>query len=59
MIDLLDSIRLRYPIGSLLVWDTDEGLGSSPTIGHIVVPKAAGGVYSYVLDGHQRLSTLA
>ncbi|CAK8718273.1 DUF262 domain-containing protein [Candidatus Electrothrix aarhusensis] len=59
MIDLLDSIRLRYPIGSLLVWDTDEGLSSSPTIGHILVPKAAAGVYSYVLDGHQRLSTLA
>ena len=60
MVDLLDSIRRRYPIGSLLVWDTDEGLGSSPTIGHIVVQKkAAGGVYSYVLDGHQRLSTLA
>jgi hypothetical protein len=59
MVDLLDSIRRRYPIGSLLVWDTDEDLGSRPTIGHISIPKAEVGVYSHVLDGHQRLSTLA
>lgn len=59
MVDLLDSIRRRYPIGSLLVWDTDEDLGSRPTIGHILIPKAEVGVYSHVLDGHQRLSTLA
>ena len=59
MIDLLDSIRHRYPIGNLLVWDTDERLGSRPNIGHIKIPKANTGVSSHVLDGHQRLSTLA
>ncbi|AFL75327.1 DUF262 domain-containing protein [Thiocystis violascens] len=59
MLDLLDSIRRRYPIGSLLIWDTDEHLSSRPNIGPIPVPRGADGISSHVLDGHQRLSTLA
>lgn len=59
MLDLLDSIRRRYPIGSLLLWETDEPLSSRPNIGPIKIPKAGEGSAAHVLDGHQRLSTLA
>ncbi|HID30427.1 MAG TPA: DUF262 domain-containing protein [Desulfobacterales bacterium] len=59
MLELLDSIRRRYPVGSLLIWDTDLSLSSRPNIGPIPIPEAGEGVSSYVLDGHQRLSTLA
>jgi hypothetical protein len=59
MLDLLDSIRRRYPIGSLLIWDTDQYLSSRPNIGPIRIPGGSDGVSSHVLDGHQRLSTLA
>lgn len=58
MLELLDSIRRRYPIGSLLVWDTDVLISSRPNIGPILVPRQTDGVSSHVLDGHQRLSTL-
>lgn len=59
MLELLDSIRRRYPIGSLLVWETDVRISSRPNIGPIPVPRQIDGVSSHVLDGHQRLSTLA
>jgi hypothetical protein len=58
MRDLLDSIRRRYPIGSLLVWDTDSSYNSSEWVGPIRVPHHASAVATYVLDGQQRLSTL-
>ncbi len=58
MIDLLDSIRRHYPIGSLLVWDTESKYASTSRIGPVEVGPPTGNA-SYVLDGHQRLSTLA
>ena len=58
MRDLLDSIWRRYPIGSLLVWDTDRPMASFESIGPLTVPDRAPSEKSYVLDGHQRLSTL-
>ncbi len=58
MLDLLTSIRLQYPIGSLLLWDTDLPITSSESIGLIQVGACKPGVTSYVLDGQQRLSTL-
>lgn len=59
MIDLLDSIRRHYPIGSLLIWDTESKYASTSQIGPVEVPPPPAGNASYVLDGHQRLSTLA
>jgi hypothetical protein len=61
MIDLLDSINKQYPIGSLLAWETDEAIVSLDTVGPIrFSPKQQlGPPTSYLLDGHQRLSTLA
>lgn len=58
MLDLLDSIRQQYPIGSLLVWETSERLSSLERVGHVRIQQAPQGAVSYVLDGHQRLSTL-
>jgi len=59
MLDLLDSIRKRYPIGSLLVWTTESHHASTPRIGPVDIPPRPTGSVSYVLDGQQRLSTLA
>lgn len=58
MIELLDSIRKRYPVGSLLIWDTEEQVSCKGNIGPIKTPKKSTGSTLLVLDGHQRLSTL-
>lgn len=61
VLELLESIRLRYPIGSLLIWRTRERYESFQMLGPIGVPEAqpvASVEFGYVLDGHQRLSTL-
>jgi hypothetical protein len=58
MTDLLDSINRQYPIGSLLVWETDATVSSLQWIGPVEVKETIGGLASHVLDGHQRLSTL-
>jgi Protein of unknown function DUF262 len=57
MLDLFDSIERNYPIGSVLVWDSDEPLASLDHVGGLRIPEARGPI-SYLLDGHQRLSTL-
>lgn len=58
---LLDSILKGYPIGSIFVWDTSERFENFDRVGPIRVaidqppqPTPVG----YLLDGHQRLSTL-
>ncbi|MBI4702332.1 MAG: DUF262 domain-containing protein [Deltaproteobacteria bacterium] len=66
MLDLLDSVWRRYPIGSFLVWSTHEDLETIERLGPVRVgpgrPNASGDgsgrKKAYVLDGHQRLSTL-
>lgn len=59
MLDLFDSIELGYPIGSLLVWDTNQKVPSLERIADIdIPPEPRDGQVSYLLDGHQRLSTL-
>jgi hypothetical protein len=55
---LLDSVRRGYPIGSLLVWDTDEERESGNRIGPIEIGSRPSGTVSYLLDGQQRISTL-
>lgn len=59
MIDLLDSINKQYPIGNLLTWKTNEKIQSLSTVGPVLVDTSATGPSVYVLDGHQRLSTIA
>lgn len=59
MLELFDSIERGYPIGSLLLWQTDTQVPSLDQIGGLPVPPPpAGRQVSYLLDGHQRVSTL-
>lgn len=60
MLELFDSIERGYPIGSLLVWDTNnQDLPFLERVAGIEIPSAPQrGQVSYLLDGHQRLSTL-
>ncbi len=58
MIDLLDSINRQYPIGSLLAWDTGEEIATLERIGPLRLDLSGKGS-AYLLDGHQRASTIA
>ncbi|MER5420439.1 DUF262 domain-containing protein [Streptosporangium roseum] len=59
MLNLFDSIERGYPIGSLLIWQTKQQLASLDEIGGLKIPPHhPGSQVAYILDGHQRLSTL-
>ena len=59
MLDLLDSIRCQYPIGSLLIWETNDAFRTVDWVGPVRIPELSqGGMISLVLDGQQRLTTL-
>ena len=55
---LLDSILRGFPIGSILVWDTEENIGSASCIGPMEISPRPDGMVGYLLDGQQRVSTL-
>ena len=58
--DLFDSIKLGYPIGSILLWKPErETFDRSNEMGGFLIkePKDTS-EYWYILDGFQRLSTL-
>ncbi len=62
-LQLLESIRDNMPIGSLLVWSTAQfELASFPKVGPHHIPNLTDGIplrgRQYLLDGHQRVSTL-
>jgi hypothetical protein len=59
MLDLLDSVRLQYPIGSLLLWEPSERYRTLEWIGPLRIPPEPKGSMALILDGQQRLSTLA
>ncbi len=56
---LLDSVRQGFPIGSILVWDTEKEIQSTPGIGPLEITPSPDGSVGYLLDGQQRVSTLA
>jgi len=61
LLELLDSVRHRYPIGTLFLWKTPERYSSFDHIGPIRLPTdapAQPAEVGYVLDGHQRISCL-
>lgn len=59
MLQLFDSVLRGYPIGSLLIWQTDRtDITSLDRIGPIILPASGPHLKSYVVDGHQRLATL-
>lgn len=57
---LLDSIYRGMPVGSILVWRTSQTLPSYDHLGHLRFAEIEQelGPFEYVLDGHQRLTTL-
>ncbi len=55
---LLDSVFRGFPIGSVLVWDTDMEIATVSRVGPVQVGPAPAGTVGYLLDGQQRLSTL-
>ena len=58
MIQLFDSIRKQYPIGTLLFWESTKPLPMYDRLGPLRLPESSGGKL-LVLDGQQRLTTLA
>jgi hypothetical protein len=57
--DLIDSILKAYPIGTFIVWKTQESLRSVRNIGGANLPPTPDGDFTeYILDGQQRLTSL-
>ncbi len=56
---LIDSILRGYPIGTFILWMTNEDLRSYREIGnHKLVEPPKGAAVEYVLDGQQRITSL-
>jgi hypothetical protein len=56
---LLDSIVKGYPIGTFILWKTNERLRSIRNLGGVFLPETPkGDAVKYVLDGQQRLTSL-
>lgn len=58
MLTLLESVVMGFPIGSLLVWETDDPVSSLANVGPVPVTPRSDGIVAYILDGHQRIATL-
>jgi hypothetical protein len=58
MLNLFDSIRKQYPIGTLLFWESTQPRPMSDRLGPLSLPDFQGGKY-LIMDGQQRLTTLA
>jgi hypothetical protein len=57
-IELFESIKRGYPIGSLLLWKPKLEYGISKEIGPYPLPAPKPNEFYYILDGFQRLSTI-
>ncbi len=56
---LIDSIIKGYPIGTFILWKTNERLRSVKNLGNQQLPEPKEGEYLYyVLDGQQRLTSI-
>ena len=56
---LLDSILKGYPIGTFILWQTDERINDIKNVGNLDIPETPEGVkVQYVLDGQQRITSL-
>lgn len=56
---LLDSILKGYPIGTFILWQTDERINGIKNIGNLEIPDTPDGTkVQYVLDGQQRITSL-
>ena len=56
---LLDSILKGYPIGTFILWETDQRLNDIRNVGNLKLPHTPeGSKVQYVLDGQQRITSL-
>jgi len=56
---LLDSILKGYPIGTFILWQTDERINEIKNVGNLEIPDTPDGTkVQYVLDGQQRITSL-
>jgi predicted transport protein len=55
---LWDSIYRHYPIGSFLIWETEEKLPRHRKILDIELKSTERGTFNYILDGQQRITSL-
>ena len=56
---LLDSILKGYPIGTFILWETNERLNDIKNIGNLILPPVPDDIkVQYVLDGQQRITSL-
>lgn len=56
---LLDSILKGYPIGTFILWETNERLNDIKNIGNLDLPQVPdNSKVQYVLDGQQRITSL-
>lgn len=56
---LLDSILKGYPIGTFILWKTDERINDIKNVGNLDIPATPDGTkVEYVLDGQQRITSL-
>lgn len=55
---LWDSIYRHYPIGSFLVWETEERMPSHREFFGITLKPNEKGNFNYILDGQQRITSL-
>ena len=59
VIDLLESIVAEYPIGSVLLWKTDEKLNATRNIaGYNIPDRDESYPVNYALDGQQRMASI-
>ncbi len=57
-LDLFDSLKKGYPIGSILFWKPEKSYGESSKIGPYYISSNGNDSKTYILDGFQRLSTI-
>lgn len=56
---LLDSILKGYPIGTFILWQTNERINDIKNVGNLDIPDTPDDVkVQYVLDGQQRITSL-
>lgn len=59
VVDLLDSIYNDYPVGSVLLWETNEELSSIRDVGGYNLPESKVEYpINYILDGQQRVTSI-
>ncbi len=59
ILELLDSLYRNYPVGSALLWSSNEKLKAARNVAGFAIPERADEYpVNYVLDGQQRLSTI-